>query len=142
MLTVADIMTRNVITINQLNTMKNAHDLSKSKGIRHLPIVSQGTGELIGIVTQKEMIAKVIGILAEFGQERLCEQEMKTLAIDIADRDFATVYEHQDVREVAAFFLEHKHGCLPCLDKNDKLVGILSSSDFVKLSIKLLEKEN
>lgn len=140
MITVADIMTRNVITLNQLNTMKNAHDLSKAKGIRHLPIVDNETHELIGVVTQKAMIAKVISILTEYGQDALHEQEMKTLAIDIADTQFASVYVNDDVKEVAKFFLNNKHGCLPCLDDSNKLIGMLSSSDFVKLSIKLLDE--
>ena len=142
MLTVADIMTTKVVTLNQLNTMKNAHDLSKAKGIRHLPIVNNETQELMGVVTQKAMIARVISILTQYGIDALNEQEMKTLAIDIADTEFVSVYPEQDVQEVATFFLNNKHGCLPCIDTDNKLVGIISSSDFVKLSIRLLDRQD
>jgi CBS domain-containing protein len=136
-LKVQDIMTANPLTLTSGHTLKNAHDLTHAKGIRYLPIMEND--ELIGIVTHREMIASIIRIMQEHGADKLVEQEMKTPIMSLAVTDFKRVYIDQSLKEISCFFIEHKYGCLPVMDANEKLVGILTSSDFVKLSVKLLE---
>jgi len=38
-----------------------------------------------------------------------------------------------DIREAAQLMLEHQYGCLPVVDGEGRLVGILTESDFVRL---------
>lgn len=137
MLKVQDIMTANPITLTTAHTLKNAHDLTHTKGIRYLPVMEKD--ELVGIVTHREMIASIIRIMKEHGACNLPEQEMKIPIMSLAVTDFQRVYLDQSLKEISCFFIDHKYGCLPVMDANEKLVGILTSSDFVKLSIKLLE---
>lgn len=137
MLKVQDIMTANPITLTTAHTLKNAHDLTHTKGIRYLPVMEKD--ELVGIVTHREMIASIIRIMKEHGASNLPEQEMKIPIMSLAVTDFQRVYLDQSLKEISCFFIDHKYGCLPVMDANEKLVGILTSSDFVKLSIKLLE---
>ena len=139
MLKVQDIMTAKPVTLNTTHTLKNAHDLTSSKGVRYIPIVDQSSDQLVGIVTHREMIASIIRILTEHGAQNLIEEEMKTPISDLAVTDFDKVYIDQSLKDIANFFIEHKYGCLPVMNRDERLVGILTSSDFVKLSIKLLD---
>lgn len=137
MLTVADIMTQPVTTLTPEMSLRDAHDITRQQGIRHLPIVDND--QLIGIVTQKRMISKVISLMTLYGNEGLAKHEGLTNIMEVAVKDFDTVSAEQSVRDVAPFFLKNKHGCLPVVNAEGTLVGILTSSDFVKLTISLLE---
>jgi CBS domain-containing protein len=53
--------------------------------------------------------------------------------------DVATVDVNASLRHAALFLEKHKIGCLPVLD-NDKLVGIITDTDFVAVAINLLEQ--
>jgi CBS domain-containing protein len=53
--------------------------------------------------------------------------------------DVATVDLNASLRHAALFLEKHKIGCLPVLD-DDKLVGIITDTDFVAVAINLLEQ--
>lgn len=138
---VSDLMTTHLITVSADHSMKNLHDLISKRNIRHIPIMSPDDNSMIGLVTQKVMISKVISLLTEVGAENLVEQEMKIPVMDIAIKDFDTIQENEVLSSAAEYFLKNKHGCLPVENKHGELVGMLTSSDFVKLSINLLSNE-
>jgi CBS domain-containing membrane protein len=52
--------------------------------------------------------------------------------------DVATVDINASLRHAALFIEKHKIGCLPVMD-DDKLVGIITDTDFVAVAINLLE---
>lgn len=139
MLTVADIMTTKLVKLTKHASLQDAHQITRDKGIRHLPVVETETGKLVAIVTQKNMIAKVISTLALYGGQALEEQEARTDIMEVASLDYETVTKDEVLTDVAPFFLENKHGCLPVVDGEGVLIGMVTSSDFVKLSIQLLE---
>ena len=138
MQTVADLMTTQLVTLTSEHTMKNAHDLINKKGIRHIPVMDKTNSTMLGLVTQKVMISKVVSFISEFGSGHLLEKEMQTSVIDIAITDFERVPTSMSLKEAAEYFLKNKNGCLPVFDSENKLVGMLTSSDFVKLSLSLL----
>lgn len=140
MRTIADLMTTNLVTVTENHTMKNVHDLINKKGIRHIPVMDNTGEKMLGLVTQKIMISRVVKYLTEFGSDFLLEKEMQTSVLDIASTDFDKVSNTMSLKDAATYFLENKHGCLPVFDENEALVGILTSSDFVKLSLSLLNK--
>jgi len=140
--TVADIMTMDVVALTPDSTLRDAHETTRRMGIRHLPIVDPDSKALKAIVTQKAMISKVVSLLTQHGSKELEAQEKQTNIMELAVNDYETVSPTQTVSEIARFFLENKHGCLPVVDAERQLVGIVTSSDFVKLAVSLLaEKE-
>lgn len=137
---VADIMVTKPVCLFPDHSLKDAHDATRARGIRHLPVVRADTGELVAVVTQKAMIAKVMGLVALYGKDDLVEHEQGTNILEVAEQDFKCVKASDDLLSVAEYFVSNKHGCLPVVDNNQKIVGIITSSDFVKLSIRLLHK--
>lgn len=140
MITIADIMTSPVTTLTPHDSLHTAHETTRSQGIRHLPVVDPDSGELKGIVTQRSMIAKVISLMNLYGAENIARYEAQTNIMEVAIVDFDTVLPTESVKAIAPFFLNNKHGCLPVISENGQLSGIVTSSDFVKLSVSLLEQ--
>ncbi|WP_273048030.1 CBS domain-containing protein [Pseudoalteromonas sp.] len=134
---VSDLMTSDPLAVSADHTLHDAHNLMKEKNIRHIPVIN-GNGELVGMLTQKIMIAKVMGILTTYGENALKRKEKQTKVEDIMVTDFVSVTPTQPLRDVVTFFVENRHGCMPVIDEQNKLVGILTSSDFVRLAAALL----
>ena len=135
---VAELMTANPLFVRREQTLKDAHDLMRTKNIRHIPVLDE-QDKLVGVLTQKKMIATVMGLLAKYGTSTLERKEKQQIIGELMDTDFATVQPQQSLAEVISYFLKNKHGCLPVVDDNEQLLGILTSSDFVRLAGQLLE---
>lgn len=133
-------MTPDPLSLLRSASLKEAHDLMREKNIRHIPVIDEN-GQLTGMLTQKVMMAAVIGLLAKYGATALERKEKQQLVADLMLTDFATITAAQSLREVAAFFVKNRHGCLPVITAENKLVGILTSSDFVRLAAELLALE-
>jgi CBS domain-containing protein len=58
---------------------------------------------------------------------------------DVMVRNVATIDEHASVRQAALFLEKHHIGCLPVVT-GDKLVGIITDTDFLAVAINLLEQ--
>ncbi|MCG7562734.1 MULTISPECIES: CBS domain-containing protein [Pseudoalteromonas] len=135
--TVADLMTPDPLAVSETNTLNDAHNLMREKNIRHIPVIDDH-GMLVGMLTQKIMIAKVMGIIATYGTNALERKEKQQQVAEVMATDFASVQPQQSLQEVVRFFVDNRHGCMPVTDDNGKLLGILTSSDFVRLAAALL----
>lgn len=132
-------MTTNLVTLTPESSLYDAHQITKDKGIRHIPVVND-KGQIIAIATQKVLIANVMQILSDFGERAIERKEKLTDILNVAETDFDTVTADRKLVDIAEFFLMNKHGCLPVVEEDNKLVGMITSSDFVRLSARLLEK--
>ncbi|GAB5380385.1 MAG: CBS domain-containing protein [Aliiglaciecola sp.] len=138
-LTVSAIMSKKLIKLAPHATLHDAHEITRKQSIRHLPVVDPKTNKLVALVTQKDLITHVIRSIALYGTEELLEREKSTNILEVAQKDFASVSADQPLDDVAPFFLQNKHGCLPVIDPDKGIIGIVTSSDFVKLCVQLLQ---
>ncbi|MFC1528897.1 CBS domain-containing protein [Candidatus Latescibacterota bacterium] len=52
-------------------------------------------------------------------------------ALDIMSRDIILVEEDTTITDVIELFLEHKISCVPVVNKNKKLIGIVTKTDII-----------
>ena len=136
MKTVADIMTRHVISIKDSDNLHQGRMLLKEYGIRHLPVLNED-GLYAGLLTQRDVLNNALLVVEKFGFSKLTAREERTLIKDVMSQDKSSIRSTANLREAGEFFVSNKHSCLPVVDDN-KVVGILSPVDFVKLSLSLL----
>ncbi|AMG31177.1 CBS domain-containing protein [Grimontia hollisae] len=134
MFTVQDMMSTHVITLTSKNTISDAKCLMESHRIRHVPIVNE-QGQLEGLVTQRDVLAAQTSSLEKAVGDN---DPMMTPLSRFLQRSLYTVSPCAGLKAAALYMQEHKIGCLPVI-KNDKLVGIITDSDFVAIAITLLE---
>ena len=131
---IEDIMTKNPICLSEHANVHRARLLMAEKSIRHIPIKNIDNGQLIGMLSQKSVLSNAIKIINQRGLERL-EHEEKSIGIaTIMETSPATFDVGDKLLEVANNLLQQKSGCVAIL-KNTKLVGVITSNDFVKLAV-------
>ena len=139
---VSDIMSDQVICISDGASLKDAHHLMQTRGVRHLPVISEIDGTLVGVLTHKKMIASVMTMLNKYGQGALERKERYTPIKTVMDQDFQHLTADEPLTVVVEYFIENKLGCLPVVDVDKKVLGIVTSSDFIKLCRTLLQQQS
>lgn len=137
MLTVADLMTSDVHTLQEEDTLQTARGLMTSRRIRHIPIVN-AEGEFLGLLTHRDLLSATISQLAEIDPETQDEIDAGIPIREIMRTDVKHTAPDIPLRTAAETLLNHKYGCLPVL-RDAKLMGILTESDFLKLTISLMD---
>ena len=110
----------------------------REHNIRHVPVLDE-SGRLAGVLTHKGVLKQAIKIANKFGMDELERQENKILVGDVMDVEPESVQPQMALAMAGRYFLKSKHGCLPVVEEGC-LVGILTSADFVRLSVELLER--
>jgi len=108
-----EIMTTNVVSVEQDSTIEDAARLLARHHISGLPVVNTA-GALVGLVTEHDLIAK----------------RGRTVG-DIMSRSVISVSADTDVDQVAHLLTDQRIRRVPVMD-GEKLVGILSRSDLVR----------
>ena len=135
MFTLDAIMTTDLITVSLSTSLAEARLLMQDYRIRHLPVTNDG-GELVGLLTQSDVLAATDSILRD-DDNRIRAKEI--LIQDVMVTKVATVDENASLRQAALFLEKHRIGCLPVVSE-EKLVGIITDTDFVGVAINLLEQ--
>ncbi|WP_413285100.1 CBS domain-containing protein [Vibrio sp. MA40-2] len=137
MIKIEEMMTRNPHKLLRSHSLTDAKHLMQEHDIRHVPVVDT-ENRLLGIVTERDVLAA-----QESSLQKIPEQQSHTLttSLEIAMRkNVMSVDPHAGLKESALYMQKHKVGCLPVVQKQ-KLVGIITDSDFVTIAIHLLELE-
>jgi CBS domain-containing membrane protein len=137
MLKVRDLMTTEVVTVEEDEDLDLAGQLMHLGRVRHLPVVAND--RLVGLVTDRDLLkaqASRMGQGPSPDQERAMNRWVK--AGWIMTQGVHTVEPDLALAEAAHLMLEHKYGCLPVVEQG-KLVGILTEADFVRYTLHTLE---
>jgi CBS domain-containing protein len=137
----ADIMTRNVVSVQPETTILQAADLMLQHGISGLPVV-QSDGRVVGIVTEGDFLRRSetgtqrkrprwVQFLV--GPGRLAEEYVRSSSRRIEDvmtHAVHTIGEDTPVSDVVELMERHRIKRLPVL-RDDKLVGIVSRANLL-----------
>ena len=138
MMHVADLMTPRPVTLRENETLGTARERMERMRIRHLPIVGRD-GRFLGLLTHRDILSFTISKLADIDDAAQAEIDAGIVVSEVMRRDVAVASPGVGVRQAAQIMLDNKFGCLPVLD-DDKVVGILTEADFLKLAIGLMDE--
>ncbi len=136
-LTVADLMTEVVVTLADYEDLSVAADIMAEGRIRHLPVVDDAR-VLLGLVTHRDLL-RYSASAAESLSDDARRQQLKGLAIrDVMETDVSTVLPTTPLADAAKTIVGEKFGCLPVVDAERRVIGIVTESDFVSMTLRLL----
>lgn len=122
-----DLMTSPVQTLTSDSTLRDAWEVMRRKGFRHIPITSVHD-TLVGIVSDRDLLSHapdlIVGGLPAQSAYRKLAEIMTTRVISATP---AT-----DIREIARIMLDEGIHAVPILDGDRRLAGILSAHDLLR----------
>ena len=134
---VADLMSTDLVTLTEDETLAHAQRCMARGRIRHLPVVRDG--KLTGLVTHRDLLAASFSIFAEVERNEQRRIFDTVRVVEAMHRDVVTVSPTLGVAQAASILLENKYGCLPVVDGEGILVGIVTEADFLRLTVRLLK---
>ena len=138
MITVEEFMTSDLCTMHEADSINDARKIMTEKHIRHIP-VTDGDSRLLGLVTQRDVLAATDPALLKQQGTDLPENATDTCLADIMIRDISVINKTDSLRTAAMYMQSHKYGCLPVVS-DGQLVGIITDSDFIDIAINLIEQ--
>lgn len=128
---VAEIMTREVETVNATATVGEAVDVLSELNVRHLPVLNEG--ELIGVLSDRDLRSLGLWPGSELGSYEEINKKYQMLVSSIMSGDVLTVDESTTVPDVIDLMLEQGVGAVPVVDDHGaELVGIISYVDILR----------
>lgn len=129
---VADIMTKQVVTIDINDELSQAKEIMDEKGIRHLPVMENG--QLSGILSMTDI--NQLQYMSEFAQGKV-DAKSFFLIFDIDQlmtKNVMVVESDSSISEASKIFIEKNFHAMPVVEGGE-LVGILSVKDVLKYYI-------
>lgn len=128
-------MNPNVITADVSDSMLDASKILKERGIRHLPVLSQG--KLVGVVTDRDLKRASPSDATSLEAHELLYIIANIKLGEIMTKNPITIPYNYTVEEAAEILLEKKISGMPVVDKEGKVVGTITQTDIFKVLIAL-----
>lgn len=125
------VMTENPHCVGEHTNLYKARLLMAEKKVRHLPVKNTDSGKTIGLVTQAALLANTMKIVNQRGIEQLDHEQKSMNVSNIMETNVAIMDITKPLIDVAQLLKDQSCGCV-CIESDKQLVGIVSSSDFVK----------
>jgi len=124
-----------VITIEEDESMQEAIKRLKEHNIRILPVLKKG--KLTGIITDRDLKRASASDATTLDVHELIYLISKIKVKQIMNRDVIAIPFDYTVEETAEVFLKNKISGAPVLDKEGKILGIITESDLFRVIISL-----
>ncbi len=134
---VSELMSTEIVTLMEDETLLHAQRCMERGRIRHLPVVD-GDRRLVGLVTHRDLLAASFSLFAEVASDEQRRVFASLPVCDVMHRKVVTVALDLPVAEAARILLRNKFGCLPVVDAEGRLCGIVTEADFLRLTVRLL----
>ncbi len=135
---IREIMRTKVIAVKPGSPAKEAFEIMRRGHFRHLPVVDKA-GKVQGILSDRDIrnVTVMLDRDVQGPEDYLIPNRTKVM--DIMVPVPMTVSPNEDVLSAVELMRKHGFSCLPVLD-SEKLVGIVTVSDLLKVLDKLLRQ--
>lgn len=126
-------MSKKVVTIDVNDSMMDATALLKKHNIHMLPVMKQG--KLVGILTDRDIKRASASDASTLEIHELLYLVSQIKVEQIMTRNPITVPEQFTMEETAEILLSNKISGVPVMNKDEKVVGIITKSDLFRMFI-------
>ncbi|VAW92979.1 hypothetical protein MNBD_GAMMA23-808 [hydrothermal vent metagenome] len=122
----SQIMTSNVVTLKQNDSVTDAIRLLKAKKIRHIPIITK-KGTVEGILSERDILHYLSATNEDYTHTKLPARLNEKIS-HLMKQEVLTASVDTDVRHIARLFVEQHIGAMPIVT-DGKIIGLITRSD-------------
>ena len=136
----ADIMSAKVISLDVNAPFSEVARKMKEYDIRHLPIINEG-GNLVGLITQR-MLYQIRSPRKLIDGEWYYDEEMLNDIIlkNVMEKDITSLSSDECMGKALIKMASTRCGCIPIVDRNNNLIGIVTRKDVLKSLATIYQK--
>ena len=129
-MTIVSIMTTNMTTISPGDKFADAQAILNKASFTHL-LVEQD-GRLVGIVSDRDISRKIASYLKDNQGSGFATRVANSNIKDIMTTNVLTIDRDTPIGAASVLLLEHNISCLPVVDVNNVIEGIITREDLLK----------
>lgn len=127
---VSEIMRTVLVTVTMDHTIGQVKEIMKMKHIRHLLVMDGSI--LVGIITDRDVRSHLSPRVDTPIESKSDKATLEIKVHQAMTRNPITVSPDTAIAEAASLILEHKIGCLPVIDRDGFIIGIITDADFLR----------
>ncbi len=133
---VGQIMTTNVLFVKPNDTMDRVSDIFRMNNIHHIPVIEEG-GRVVGIISHTDY-HKILHGFTLFKTEKSEEYNkaiLRSLLVrEVMTKQVAKLNPEDNIMVAAGYFRENLFRAIPVVDKDGRLVGIVTTYDMLNFA--------
>jgi predicted transcriptional regulator len=129
---ISSLMNTDLFTVRQTELVDLAANMMDWWHLRHIP-VEDDEHNLVGLLTHR--------VLMRFAFNRNAEDEPEVPVSDVMDVDPICVSPDTRTLDAIALMRQKKISCLPVVDSNHRLVGLVTEDILMGIAARLLEQK-
>lgn len=133
--TVADVMSREVVTVGPQTPFKTCADLMRVHEVSALPVVGVGN-HVVGIISEADLMRVAAAAVQEPGLAAHREDVTPPVAGGLMTRDVVTIRPGSTIAAAARLMADRHVKRLPVVDAGNRLVGIVSRADVLRVFLR------
>ena len=134
---VSKIMTTGVVTISLDEKLDLVDEIMSSGDIRHMPVTKGGF--VVGLVTQRGLLQAKLSSVIDFSEKDRKELLEATDVEKVMIKDVKLADPNEPVVHAAKRMLEMRIGCLPVVNNDRELLGIITETDVMRYFVEIAE---
>ena len=135
--TISEIMTPSPVSIKKDDSFKDVPRKFKEFNIRHLPVVDE-SNKLVGLISQRDLFRVMTPRKTMEGDFFYDEDELNRIILKhVMKKDPFYMHEKDSLGDALIKIVEKKYGCIPVVDENRVLCGIVTQIDILKVALQI-----
>jgi CBS domain-containing protein len=138
---ISEIMSKNVFTVDINDTVNKADEIFKVEQIHNLPVLEGD--KFVGIIFKSKLEEYKLRHLYDFNEK---EEEIEVNRIseyeNLINRNLHFLYPEDTIQKAVELMAKYRYECLPVVDWDKHLIGILSYYDILLYLNKYFKEGN
>ncbi|HAW08476.1 MAG TPA: hypothetical protein DCW42_04800 [Bacteroidetes bacterium] len=138
---ISEIMSKNVFTVDINDPVRKADEIFKREKIHHLPVLEGD--KFVGLIFENKLEEYALRHLYDFNES---EEEIEDNSINeyehLIDKDLHFLYPEDTIQKAVELMTKYRYECLPVVDWEKHIVGILSFYDILLYLNKYFKEGN
>jgi len=127
--TVGEVMTSKIVTLNPSNSLQEAIGMMANNSFRHFPVVDDNA-HLAGVVSDRDLL-RAMNFNKDWSSTTIAQVMTQNVAKVKPDTPLSVAVEE---------ILTRRIHCLPVVEANDRVCGIVTSTDMLKAFQQVLKR--